>query len=177
MVARLLVFKKGLDNICSRSFQTDETFVFSLRESYATFINDRKISLAWGTGNSKVGEMIAKYVDELLRNGLKGVPRVLEDTVGRTQQPDSSDVNMADDDAQLEKHLDQALELFRFIQGKDVFEAFYKKDLARRLLMSRSASQDAERYMLAKLKNGKLRDVVIFRTLTEASRMWCGFHS
>ncbi|KNC70739.1 hypothetical protein SARC_16729, partial [Sphaeroforma arctica JP610] len=38
------------------------------------------------------------------------------------------------------------------LQGKDVFEAFYKKDLARRLLVQRSASVDAERSMLTKLK-------------------------
>ena len=30
-------------------------------------------------------------------------------------------------------------------QGKDVFEAFYKKDLAKRLLLGRSASNDAEK--------------------------------
>jgi hypothetical protein len=57
-----------------------------------------------------------------------------------------------DEDAELDRQLDQALELFRFIEGKDAFEAFYKKDLARRLLMGRSASQDAERNMLTKLR-------------------------
>ena len=31
------------------------------------------------------------------------------------------------------------------LQGKDVFEAFYKKDLAKRLLLGRSASNDAEK--------------------------------
>lgn len=40
--------------------------------------------------------------------------------------------------------------------GKDVFEAFYKKDLARRLLLGKSASVDAERSMLSKLKQGML---------------------
>lgn len=38
--------------------------------------------------------------------------------------------------------------------GKDVFEAFYKKDLAKRLLLGKSASVDAERSMLSKLKQG-----------------------
>jgi len=42
--------------------------------------------------------------------------------------------------------------LFRFIQDKDMFEAFYKKDLAKRLLLSKSASVDAEKSMLSKLK-------------------------
>lgn len=39
--------------------------------------------------------------------------------------------------------------------GKDVFEAFYKKDLAKRLLVGKSASVDAEKSMLSKLKHGK----------------------
>lgn len=39
-------------------------------------------------------------------------------------------------------------------QGKDVFEAFYKKDLAKRLLLGRSASMDAEKLMITKLKAG-----------------------
>jgi hypothetical protein len=45
------------------------------------------------------------------------------------------------------------LDLFRFVHGKAVFEAFYKNDLARRLLMGRSASSEAEKSMLARLKN------------------------
>lgn len=36
--------------------------------------------------------------------------------------------------------------------GKDIFEAFYKKDLAKRLLLAKSASQDAENSMISKLK-------------------------
>jgi cullin-4 len=42
--------------------------------------------------------------------------------------------------------------IFRFIQGKDVFEAFYKKRLAKRLLLGKCASEEAEKAMIAKLK-------------------------
>ena len=38
------------------------------------------------------------------------------------------------------------------VQGKDVFEAFYKKDLAKRLLLGKSSSTDAEKTMITKLK-------------------------
>uniref|UniRef100_A0A6N2MLS6 Cullin family profile domain-containing protein n=1 Tax=Salix viminalis TaxID=40686 RepID=A0A6N2MLS6_SALVM len=38
------------------------------------------------------------------------------------------------------------------VLGKDVFEAFYKKDLAERLLLGKSASIDAEKSMISKLK-------------------------
>ncbi len=42
--------------------------------------------------------------------------------------------------------------LFRFIQEKDVFEKYYKQHLAKRLLLGRSVSDDAERNMISKLK-------------------------
>lgn len=56
----------------------------------------------------------------------------------------------------MERILDKIMIIFRFIHGKDVFEAFYKKDLAKRLLVGKSASVDAEKSMLSKLKHGKL---------------------
>uniref|UniRef100_A0A0L8HIV0 Cullin-4A n=1 Tax=Octopus bimaculoides TaxID=37653 RepID=A0A0L8HIV0_OCTBM len=53
---------------------------------------------------------------------------------------------------ELERLLDKIMVLFRFIHGKDMFEAFYKKDLAKRLIVGKSASVDAEKSMLSKLK-------------------------
>lgn len=48
--------------------------------------------------------------------------------------------------------LDKTITLFRFLQDKDVFERYYKQHLAKRLLLNRSVSDDAERGMLSKLK-------------------------
>jgi cullin-4 len=53
---------------------------------------------------------------------------------------------------QIDELLTRVMVLFRFINGKDVFEAFYKKDLAKRLLLGRSASMDWETLMIRKLK-------------------------
>ncbi|KAJ3407290.1 Cullin-4B [Chytriomyces hyalinus] len=55
-------------------------------------------------------------------------------------------------ETETEEVLDQCLALFRFIHAKDVFEAFYKKDLAKRLLLGKSSSVDSDKSMLAKLK-------------------------
>lgn len=55
------------------------------------------------------------------------------------------------DDTQLEKKLDEVMSIFRFIHGKDVFEKFYKNDLAKRLLHNRSASDDAEKVKFLKI--------------------------
>ena len=84
--------------------------------------------------SNKPAELIAKAMDARLRTG-----------------------NKEASEEELEKILDKLLILFRFIHGKDVFEAFYKKDLAKRLLVGKSASVDAEKSMLLKLKQGSMK--------------------
>ncbi len=157
MVVKLLRLKKRLDTIWRESFSKDEELGHALRESFEAFINkSKKTTATWNTDNSKPGEMIAKYVDLILRGGAKAIPAALSST-GAKSGPDEEDVddNAFDEDAEINQQLDQVLDLFRFVHGKAVFEAFYKKDLARRLLMARSASADAERSMLTRLKAGK----------------------
>eukprot|EP00730_Choanoeca_flexa_P019489 TRINITY_DN9520_c0_g1_i1.p1 TRINITY_DN9520_c0_g1~~TRINITY_DN9520_c0_g1_i1.p1 ORF type:complete len:735 (+),score=219.46 TRINITY_DN9520_c0_g1_i1:131-2335(+) len=78
---------------------------------------------------NKPAEMIARFVDAKLRTGYKECP-----------------------EEELDALLDRVLVLFRYTSGKDVFEAYYKNHLARRLLHNKSASSDLERTMLAKLK-------------------------
>lgn len=39
------------------------------------------------------------------------------------------------------------------IKGKDIFEAFNKKDLSKRLLLGKSASIDAEKSMITKVND------------------------
>lgn len=149
MITRLLELKQSLDLIIREAFEGDDKFEWSLREAFAEFMNDRK-NTGWDSGPAKIGEMIAKYMDSLLRGGLKALPRALL-TGGRERQGDA-EAQAADEDGELDHQLDRAVALFRFVEGKDAFEAFYKRDLARRLLMDRSASHDAERTMLGKLK-------------------------
>ncbi|KAK4052424.1 hypothetical protein OIV83_002226 [Microbotryomycetes sp. JL201] len=79
---------------------------------------------------NKPAEQMAKFIDQKMRSG-----------------------NKALDDDELEHLFGDVLFLFRFTQGKDMFEAFYKRDLAKRLLLNKSASFDAERSMLLKLKD------------------------
>lgn len=154
MVIRLLEFRRSMDTMIRDAYGADEIFTYTLREAFTWFINDKKMASSWGTGTSKVGEMIAKHIDMLLRGGIKALPEsLISDSKDRSEAERSGQASTGDEDAELDRQLDAALELFRFLEGKDIFEAFYKKDLARRLLMGRSASQDAERSMLTKLKS------------------------
>ncbi|KAK8232166.1 Cullin family-domain-containing protein [Phyllosticta capitalensis] len=152
MVVKLLTLKKQLDTIWRVSFHRDVELGHGLRESFEAFINkSKKTNATWNTDNSKPGEMIAKYVDMLLRGGAKAIPAQLS-AVNSIEAERDENEDVFDEDAEINSQLDQVLDLFRFVHGKAVFEAFYKKDLARRLLMGRSASADAERSMLARLK-------------------------
>lgn len=55
-------------------------------------------------------------------------------------------------EADMDRVLTQTITLFRFVHEKDVFERYYKLHLTRRLLHGRSASDEAERGMIARLK-------------------------
>lgn len=55
-------------------------------------------------------------------------------------------------DEEVDTVLDKTITVFRYLTDKDIFERYYKGHLAKRLLLGRSVSDDAERGMLAKLK-------------------------
>jgi len=78
---------------------------------------------------NKPAEYVAKHIDQILKAGNK---KFSEDELTST--------------------LDKLIVLFRCIQGKDIFEAFYERDLAKRLLFDRSASLDLENNMISRLK-------------------------
>jgi len=78
---------------------------------------------------SRTATCLVVYVDELMRSGFKGLH-----------------------EHDVEARLDDAVALFRYLHDKDVFENYYKQYLAKRLLGHKSASHEAEKMMLAKLK-------------------------
>lgn len=121
LIDDLLSFKYKLSEILEYCFHANDEFAYALKEAFETFINTRQ---------NAPPELLAKYVDEKLRNVSK------------------SGVS----DVQLDKMLDDVMQIFRYINGKDVFEAFFKKDLAKRILLKKNASIDAEKSMISRLK-------------------------
>lgn len=79
--------------------------------------------------NPKAPEFVSLFIDENLRKGIKGKS-----------------------EEEVEQLLDKTIGLFRFLQDKDVFERYHKQHMARRLLLGRSLSEDAEKSLVAKLK-------------------------
>ncbi|KAF9444819.1 Cullin-domain-containing protein [Macrolepiota fuliginosa MF-IS2] len=79
--------------------------------------------------NDKCSEYLSLFIDDHLRRGLRGK-----------------------NDTEIAAVLDKTITVFRYVTEKDVFERYYKGHLAKRLLQSRSVSEDAEREMLGRLK-------------------------
>jgi cullin-4 len=98
---------------------------FGSNEQFALILKD-SCSEAINSRPNRPSELLAKYID----------------TKMRTKGPEQEAENI----------LDRVMILFRFIQGKDTFEAFYRNHLAKRLLLGKSASVDLEKSMITKLK-------------------------
>jgi len=79
--------------------------------------------------NSKLPEYLSLFIDEKLKKDVKG----------GTEQD-------------IEIILDRTMVLFCFLQQNDIFECYYRKHLAKRLLLNKYISNDSEKNMVSKLK-------------------------
>ncbi|XP_058508668.1 cullin-3-like [Solea solea] len=106
--------------------------------------------------NSRSAEYLSIFIDEKLKDAVKGLT-----------------------DLEVESILDNAMVLFRFLQDKDVFEEYFRKHLALRLL--NKSREDNEKNMVSKLKlecgyqfttklEGMLRDMSISKTTMDEFR-------
>lgn len=77
----------------------------------------------------RCSEYVSLFIDNNLKGGIKG----------KTE-------------AEIDAVLDKATTLLRYIQDKDMFERYYKKHLARRLLHGKSESADVEKQMISRMK-------------------------
>jgi cullin-4 len=103
------------------------SFAFSGSELFMTTLRS-SLESSINARQDRPAELIAKYVDARMKSG------------GQDSEMDC------------QRALDKVMILFRCIHGKDVFEAYYKKDLAKRLLLARSQATDLEKYMVMMLK-------------------------
>lgn len=65
---------------------------------------------------------------------------------------EGSSTHPARNDENLANILDKVMGVFKFIQGKDLFEGFYRRCIIKRLLTKRSVSDDADTDILRRLK-------------------------
>lgn len=55
-------------------------------------------------------------------------------------------------EVEISEKVDKIIQIFRYLQDKDIFESFYKNYFAKRLLDSRRVLEDAEKEVIKKLK-------------------------
>ncbi|KAJ2366667.1 hypothetical protein H4S01_002580 [Coemansia sp. RSA 2610] len=79
--------------------------------------------------NSRAAELLSLFIDDNLKSGLRR----------KSEQ-------------EIDHVLERTVLMFRFLQNKDAFEHYYKLHLAKRLLLGRTLSDDAEQSLVSKLK-------------------------
>jgi hypothetical protein len=79
-------------------------------------------------GNSTTAELLSTFCDNIMKTGGDKL------------------------EGEIDSNLDKIVMLFSYLSDKDMFAEFYRKQLAKRLLLNRSASDDDERSLITKLK-------------------------
>ena len=125
-VDALLEVHAQYQQLVDNAFNGESEFVRSLDNACKEFVNRNKVC---ATGSTRSPELLAKYTDTLLKKSGKSA-----------------------EEADLEASLIQIMTVFKYIEDKDVFQKFYSRMLAKRLVHSNSASEDAETSMIGKLK-------------------------
>lgn len=127
-VNTILEVHKKYNALVLDAFNNDIGFVTALDKACGRFININSVTKT-ANSSSKSPELLAKYCDLLLKKSSKNP-----------------------EEAELEDTLNQVMVVFKYIEDKDVFQKFYSKMLAKRLVQHMSASDDAEASMISKLK-------------------------
>ncbi|KAJ3054970.1 Cullin-2 [Rhizophlyctis rosea] len=124
-VEALMALHAKYDTFCTKVFNADTAFTAAVDKAFTTIINSNS-----GTPSVNCSEILARYCDVLLKKGTKALA--------------------ADVDA--EEKLARVIILFKYISDKDVFQKFYARALAKRLINGTSASDEAESNMISRLK-------------------------
>jgi cullin 1 len=125
-VDALLEIHSKYQQLVNVAFNGESEFVRSLDNACQEFVNHNQVCK---TNSTRSPELLAKYADQLLKKGAK-----------------------AADESELEELLVQIMVVFKYIEDKDVFQKFYSRMLAKRLVHTSSVSDDAETSMISKLK-------------------------
>uniref|UniRef100_G1Q227 Cullin-1 n=1 Tax=Myotis lucifugus TaxID=59463 RepID=G1Q227_MYOLU len=152
-VQTVLDVHKKYNALVMSAFNNNVGFVAALDKACGRYINNNAVT-KMAQSPSKSPELLARYCDSLLKKSSKNP-----------------------EEAELEDTLNQAMVVFKYIEDKDVFQKFYAKMLATRLVHQNSASDDAEASMISKLKQAcgeytsKLRFTAFYASLHSGRKL------
>ena len=125
-VENILEVHKKYSELIKDVFNNDQQFIGALDKACSTVINHRR--------NSKTPcrspEFLSRYCDSLLKRSVKGL-----------------------NETEIDDKLSASITIFKYIDDKDVFQKFYAKMLAKRLIHTQSVSMESEEAMINRLKN------------------------
>ena len=115
--------------VVKTAFVDTVSFLAALKKSANTYMNVNLVTKTHSQGSRASPVLLSKYCDGLLKKSSK--------------MHGGGDVDPL---------LDGCITVFNFLQDADVFQKFYSKSLAKRLVEDNSVSEDAEESMISKLK-------------------------
>jgi cullin 1 len=136
--------------ILREHFKCDQLFVAAFDKAHRTFINTNVITTT-STKNKRppgiIAQILGKYTDSVLRGSTK--PSSVS-TAATTTSLATSETGREDD---VEIHIENIISIFKYLEDKDIYQKFYSKYLAKRLISGKIISEDAENSMISKLKS------------------------
>jgi cullin 2 len=120
----MLKVHQKYEDLINVTFKNDPLFLSALDKACASVINANRD----GKLPCRSAELVAKYCDSLLKKS-------------------KSTEN------EIEGKLKQSITIFKYIEDKDVYQKFYSRMLAKRLIHEQSINMDAEENMINKLKS------------------------
>ena len=126
-------------------FKSDMLFVAAFDKALKAFINTNAITTA-SKRHGVIANILGKYSDAVLRGSSKL-------TVGpaTTTGTDTTELWKSQGD-DVETHIENIINIFKYLEDKDIYQKFYSKYLAKRLISGKIISEDAENSMISKLK-------------------------
>jgi len=121
-VKALLALHEKYLGVITTDFSGHSEFHKALKDAFDDFVNK-------DIGNYTNAEFLSTFCDRVLKSGGEKLS-----------------------EAEVEDNLEKVVQIFSYLTEKDRFAEIYRNQLAKRLLNQRSASDDLEKAMIAKLK-------------------------
>ncbi|TKR87767.1 hypothetical protein L596_012117 [Steinernema carpocapsae] len=126
-VSTIMGFYEEYKTLVIAAFRNDVGFNNHFEEACRAVVNKNSLTEKCSKFN-KSAEMLARYVDVIMKKG------------GNKENED------------METVFDRCMSVFAFIDDKDIFQKYYNRFLARRLLHDTSVNDDSEAGMIARMK-------------------------
>lgn len=144
---------RNYSDLITNVLNGDQLFVGALDKACSAIINHR----IHPQQPCRSPELLAKYCDSLLRKPSSSGGSVSgsgggSGIGGSSTNQSGSAINKSLSESEIDEKLTLSIIVFKYIDDKDIFQKFYSKNMARRLIFSQLASMEAEESMINKLK-------------------------